>query len=59
MTKSCKKIINYTDAGKIADKDSENVSMRQSVMIRILPLYKKLPNGMKKYVRKIFGVDEQ
>lgn len=59
MKKNCKKIINYTDVEKIDDKGSENVSKRQNVMIRILPLYKKLPNGMKKCVRKIFGVDVQ
>lgn len=58
MKKNSKKVINYAYSKKYVDKDIENISMKQSVMIRILPLYKKLPNGMKKCVRKIFGVDE-
>lgn len=58
MKISSKKIINYTDPKRDVDSDIINVSMKQSAMIRILPLYKKLPNGMKKCVRKIFGVGE-
>lgn len=39
--------------------ENESNSSSKSIMLRFLPVYKRLPTGIKKYIRKMLGAGEQ
>ncbi|MDE6020183.1 MAG: hypothetical protein K2H01_04175 [Ruminococcus sp.] len=39
--------------------ENESNSSSKNIMLRFLPVYKRLPTGIKKYIRKMLGAGEQ